>query len=62
MERLWRAITYEEVYLHAYATEARAGLTRYFTLYNSRRPHSSLADRTPDHDYFAHVSPAAVAA
>ena len=64
VERLWRTIKYEEVCLHAYATvsEARAGLTRYLTLYNSRRPHSSLADQTPDQAYFAHMSPAAVAA
>ena len=64
MERLWRTIKYEEVYLHAYATvsEARTGLTRYLTRYHSRRPHSSLADQTPDHAYFYLVSPAAVAA
>ncbi len=39
VERLWRTVKYEEVYLHAYATvaEARAGLGRYFTLYNTRR-------------------------
>ena len=64
VERLWRTIKYEEVDLHAYATvsEARTSLGHYLTLYNSRRPHSSLADQTPDQAYFAHVSPAAVAA
>ena len=64
LERLGRTIKYEEVYLHAYASvdEARAGLTHYLTLYNTRRPHSSLADQAPDQAYFQHVSPAAVAA
>ena len=64
VERLWRTIKYEEASLHADATvsEARAGLTRYLTRYNSRRPHSSLADQTPDQAYFQHVSPAALAA
>ena len=54
VERLWRSIKYEEVYLHAYASvsEARAGIARYFTLYNTDRPHSSLADQTPDEAYF----------
>jgi putative transposase len=54
VERLWRTIKYEEVYLHAYDTvsAATAGLTRYLTLYNTRRPHSSLADHTPDEAYF----------
>ena len=64
VERLWRTITYEEVGLDAYATvpEARTSLTRYLALYDSRRPHSRLADRTPDHAYFDHVSPTAAAA
>ena len=54
VERLWRSIKYEEVYLHAYASvsEARAGIGRYLTQYNTARPHSSLADRTPDEAYF----------
>jgi len=41
VERLWRSIKYEELYLHAYktVTEARAGIGRYLTFYNSRRPH-----------------------
>ena len=42
--------------------EARTSLTRFLALYNSRRPHSSLADQTPDHANFDQVSPAAVAA
>ena len=54
VERLWRSIKYEEVYLHAYASvsEAKAGIARYLTQYNTARPHSSLADRTPDEAYF----------
>ena len=54
VERLWRSIKYEEVYLHAYASvsEAKAGIGRYLRQYNSARPHSSLADQTPDEAYF----------
>jgi putative transposase len=53
IERLWRSVKYEEVYLHGYDTgrEAQAGLTRYFAFYNARRPHQSLGDRTPDAVY-----------
>lgn len=55
VERLWRSLKYEEVYLHGYdsVSAASAGIARYVTLYNSRRPHSSLNDCTPDHVYFA---------
>ena len=54
VERLWRSVKYEEVYLKAYDTVsvARASLGSYLTFYNSRRPHSSLAARTPDQTYF----------
>ena len=54
VERLWRSVKYEEVYLHAYPSvpEARAGIARYFGFYNSVRPHSSLGCRTPDAIYF----------
>ncbi len=54
VERLWRSVKYEEVYLHAYASvpEARAGIGRYFDFYNRIRPHSSLGNRTPDQIYF----------
>jgi len=54
VERLWRSVKYEEVYLHAYDTvnAARAGLARYFQFYNTRRPHASLDRRTPDAVYF----------
>jgi len=57
VERLWRSVKYEEVYLRAYdsVADARACLGRYLTFYNTRRPHSSLDARTPDHAYFNHV-------
>ena len=44
VERLWRSVKYEEVYLHAYDTvsDARAGIGKYFDVYNRRSPHSSL--------------------
>lgn len=54
IERLWRSVKYEEVYLHGYAngTEARTSLTRYFRFYNARRSHQALEYRTPDEVYF----------
>jgi putative transposase len=54
VERLWKSIKYEEVYLHAYdsVSEARRGLERYLTFYNHRRPHSTLDGSTPDEVYF----------
>ena len=54
VERLWRSLKYEEVYLHAYDTvsAAKAGLDRYFRFYNKRRPHSSLDRQTPDQFYY----------
>jgi putative transposase len=54
VERLWRSIKYEEVYLRAYdsVSEARASIGRYLDFYNDRRPHSSLDGTTPDHAYF----------
>ena len=54
VERLWRSVKYEEVYLRAYDTvaEARASIRRYLDFYNSRRPHSSLDRQTPDQAYF----------
>ncbi len=55
VERLWRSVKYEEVYLHAYESvrEARAGIARYIDFYNVGRPHSSLDKKTPDEFYFA---------
>jgi putative transposase len=57
VERLWRSVKYEEVYLRAYGgvAEARASLGRYLAFYNSIRPHSSLDARTPDDAYFNHM-------
>jgi len=54
VERLWKSVKYEEVYLRAYDTvsDARASLHRYFTFYNTRRPHKALDRRTPDAVYF----------
>jgi putative transposase len=54
VERLWRSVKYEEVYLKAYdnVSEARASIGRYLDFYNGRRPHSSLDDKTPDQAYF----------
>lgn len=54
VERLWRSVKYEEVYLHGYETvsNVRAGLTRYFEFFNQRRPHRALARRTPNQVFF----------
>jgi len=54
VERLWRSVKYEDLYLHAYETvgEVKAALARYFSFYNARRPHQSLDYRTPDERYF----------
>ena len=53
VERLWRSVKYEEVYLRAYDSvgEARASIGRYLAFYNGKRPHSSLDARTPDRAY-----------
>lgn len=63
VERLWRSVKYEEVYLKAYDSvgAARAAIGRYLEFYNRKRPHSSLDARTPDHAYFDQL-PQAVAA
>jgi putative transposase len=63
VERLWRSVKYEEVYLKAYGSvsEARAGIGRYLRFYNEKRPHSSLGARTPDQTYFDNL-PATMAA
>ena len=54
IERLWRSVKHEEVYLKAYEnlTEARRGLAAYFDFYNHRRRHQGLADKTPDETYW----------
>ena len=55
VERLWKSIKYEEVYLHAYdsVSHAKASLARYIKFYNGLRPHSSLDRQTPDDVYFS---------
>jgi putative transposase len=57
IERLWRSVKYEEVYLRAYDSviDARASLGRYLDFYNGRRPHSSLGARTPEQAYLDHL-------
>ena len=64
IERLWRSVKYEEVYLRAYAngTQARQSLTQYFTFYNERRVHETLGYATPDEVYFAALATTAKAA
>lgn len=54
VERLWRSVKYEEVYLNAYDTPAvaRTRLDRYFRFYNERRTHQGLDSQTPDEVYF----------
>jgi len=63
VERLWRSVKYEEIYLKAYnsVAEARASIARYLDFFNRRRPHSSLDGRTPNEAYFD-PSPRAAAA
>ena len=63
IERLWRSVKYEEVYLHAYTngTEARTALSRYFGFYNARRSHQALEYRTPDEAYFGALGDAIAA-
>jgi len=63
VERLWKSIKYEEVYLHAYdsVSHAKASLAKYIRFYNAGRPHSSLDGRTPDDVYFSSL-PAKLAA
>lgn len=62
IERFWRSVKYEEVYLHAYedVKTARDGIKRYIGYYNTDRSHSSLHDLTPDEVYYRFVVPAGV--
>jgi putative transposase len=68
VERLWRSVKYEEVYLRAYETvsDVRTALSRYFHFFNARRPHRGLRSRTPDGVFFTalpellHPSPRAL--
>jgi putative transposase len=64
IERLWRSVKYEDVYLKAYGslTEARRGLAAYFEFYNQKRRHQGLDDRTPDEVYWSTLPQKRVAA
>lgn len=64
VERIWKSVKYEEVYLRAYDSvpEARASIGRYLTFYNTRRPHSSRDRKTPDQAYFNQPTPIPAAA
>jgi len=55
VERLWKSVKYEDIYLHAYETpkQVNQALTNYFGFYNTRRPHQALDQCTPDAVYFA---------
>ena len=57
VERLWRSVKYEEVYLYAYdcVNDAKRGLEKYFKLYNQHRPHTALDDQTPDEFYYENL-------
>ena len=58
VERRWRTVKYEEVYLKEYADvwEAEESLERYFYFYNHERPHQSLGDKTPAQIYYQQIS------
>lgn len=64
VERLWRSVKYEEVYLRAYdsVSQARASIGRYLEFYNSGRPHTQHGGKTPDHVWFAYWRPTEIAA
>ena len=64
VERLWKSVKYEEVYLKAYdsVSAAKASLGTYLTFYNTRRPHQSLDGQTPDAIYFAGLPQERIAA
>lgn len=64
VERLWRTVKYEEVYLRAYSSvsEARASVGRYLNFYNGTRPHSAHGGQTPDQAYFNQPAPIPAAA
>ena len=58
VERLWRSVKYEEVYLHAYdsVSEAKQKIAKYLDFYNRQRPHSTLDGQTPDSFYYNQLS------
>jgi putative transposase len=64
VERLWKSVKYEEVYLKAYdsVSAAREHIGRYFAFYNARRPHRAHEGETPDAIYFGTLAQLPVAA
>ena len=64
VERLWRSVKYEEVYLRAYesVSQAREGISRYLSFFNTARPHTAHGGKTPDSAYFATLPAMAKAA
>jgi putative transposase len=64
IERLWRSVKYEEVYWRAYETvnQAREGISRYLSFFNTARPHTAHGGKTPDSAYFATLPATAIAA
>jgi putative transposase len=64
VERLWKSVKYEEVYLKAYdsVTDAKTGLGNYLRFYNTNRPHRALDGKSPDAVYFANLPQASIAA
>jgi putative transposase len=60
IERLWRSLKYECVYIHSFETGSalRAGLMKWVSFYNTARPHSALDGRTPDEAYYQTETPA----
>ncbi len=63
VERLWRSVKYEDIYLHAYEapTEVKQGLKGYFDFYNTHRPHQAHTGQTPDMGDFSRLLVAEVA-
>lgn len=64
VERLWKRVKYEQVYLKAYdsVAAAREQIGRYFAFYNARRPHRAHEGQTPDAIYFGTLTPMQAAA
>jgi putative transposase len=64
VERVWKSVKYEEVYLKAYANvpEVRPSIRKHLDFYNGQRPHQSLGRQTPDQAYFNALQPIPVAA
>jgi putative transposase len=61
VERLWRSLKYEEIYLNSYDDlgQARTAIAKYMTFFNQRRPHQSLGYQTPEASYAGNMTRAA---